>query len=321
MSVSYLNEIEKGKKYPKAEKLLKLAEARFGAPPAPYLWLGLFFLLPVAIVAKISLSYPRLAQPPYGPTLDLAAGWEGLRAFLDELSLDNFVFITGDDLYVAALVSSLRIAASSTLILLLVGYPIAYAMAKASPTLRGVLVAAVILPFWTSFLIRVYAWIGILRPEGMLNGLLTALGVVDQPLTILNTEIAVHIGIVYTYLPFMVLPLYATLERMDHTLIEAAQDLGSTPLKAFWTITVPLSWPGIVAGSLLCFIPAVGEFVIPDLLGGSGTLMIGRILWAEFFSNRDWPLASAVAIVMLLVLVVPIVLFREAEARRMEESR
>ncbi|WP_349367545.1 ABC transporter permease subunit [Salinarimonas sp.] len=288
---------------------------------APYLWLSLFFLLPVLIVLKISLSYPELAQPPYAPTLDLSAGWEGIVGFVGELSFDNFVFITSDDLYVAAVLSSLRIAASSTLILLLVGYPIAYAMAKAPEGLRGILVAAVILPFWTSFLIRVYSWIGILRPEGLLNGLLMALGVIDQPLTILNTEIAVHIGIVYTYLPFMVLPLYATLERMDDSLIEAAQDLGSTPLKAFWTITVPLSWPGIVAGSLLCFIPAVGEFVIPDLLGGSDTLMIGKILWAEFFSNRDWPLASAVAIVMLVVLVVPIVLFREAEARRMEEGR
>ncbi|WP_052340959.1 ABC transporter permease subunit [Salinarimonas rosea] len=288
---------------------------------APYLWLGAFFALPVLIVFKIALSYPELAQPPYAPTFDLAGGWEAFVAFLGELSFDNFAFIVSDDLYVAALGSSLRIAASSTLILLLVGYPIAYAMAKASPSLRGILVAAVILPFWTSFLIRVYAWIGILRPEGLLNGFLMAIGVIDQPLTILNTEIAVHIGIVYTYLPFMVLPLYATLERMDDTLIEAAQDLGSTPLKAFWTITVPLSWPGIVAGSLLCFIPAVGEFVIPDLLGGSDTLMIGRILWSEFFSNRDWPLASAVAIVMLVVLVVPIVLFREAEARRLEESR
>jgi putrescine transport system permease protein len=287
----------------------------------PYLWLSVFFLLPVLIVLKISLSYPDLAQPPYAPTLDLSAGLAGLAAFVEELSFDNFVFITSDDLYVAAVLSSLRIAASSTLILLLVGYPIAYAMAKAPEGLRGILVAAVILPFWTSFLIRVYAWIGILRPEGLLNGLLMSLGLIDQPLTILNTEIAVHIGIVYTYLPFMVLPLYATLERMDDSLIEAAQDLGSTPLKAFWTITVPLSWPGIVAGSLLCFIPAVGEFVIPDLLGGSDTLMIGKILWAEFFSNRDWPLASAVAIVMLVVLVVPIVLFREAEARRMEEGR
>ncbi|MGJ3264807.1 MAG: ABC transporter permease subunit [Salinarimonas sp.] len=288
---------------------------------APYLWLAAFFALPVLIVLKIALSYPELAQPPYAPTLDISAGWGGLVDFLGDLSFDNFLFIGSDDLYVAALLSSLRIAATSTLMLLLVGYPIAYAMARAPAGLRGLLVAAVILPFWTSFLIRVYAWIGILRPEGLLNGLLTSVGVIDAPLTILNTEIAVHIGIVYTYLPFMVLPLYATLERMDDALIEAAQDLGSTPLKAFWTITVPLSWPGVVAGSLLCFIPAVGEFVIPDLLGGSDTLMIGRILWSEFFSNRDWPLASAVALVMLVVLVVPIVLFREAEARRLEEGR
>ena len=288
---------------------------------APYLWLSIFFALPVLIVLKISLSQPELAQPPYTPTFDLAAGWEGLVAFVDALSFDNFAFITSDDLYVAAVLSSMRIAATSTLILLMVGYPMAYAMARAPAGLRGILVAAVILPFWTSFLIRVYAWIGILKPEGLLNGFLISLGLIDTPLTILNTETAVLIGIVYTYLPFMVLPLYATLERMDESLIEAAQDLGSTPLKAFWTITVPLSWPGIVAGSLLCFIPAVGEFVVPDLLGGSDTLMIGRILWSEFFSNRDWPLASAVAIVMLIVLVVPIVLFREAEARRLEEGR
>jgi putrescine transport system permease protein len=226
-----------------------------------------------------------------------------------------------DSLYWDAALSSIRIAAISTGLLLLIGFPIAYAMARAPAGWRTVLVALVILPFWTSFLIRVYAWIGILRSEGLLNGALTALGLIDEPLAILNTEVAVYIGIVYAYLPFMVLPLYASLEKLDHSLIEAAQDLGSPPWRAFWSITVPLAWPGIVAGSLLCFIPAVGEFVIPDLLGGSETLMIGRTLWSEFFSNRDWPLASAVAIVLLLLLVVPIAIYRDVEARRLETQR
>jgi putrescine transport system permease protein len=211
-----------------------------------------------------------------------------------------------------------RIAAISTLLLLLVGYPIALAMARAPKGWRPILVALVILPFWTSFLIRIYAWIGILRTEGLLNGLLLQLRVIAEPLTILNTETAVFIGLVYAYLPFMVLPLYATLERLDPTLVEAAQDLGASPSRAFWTVTVPLSMPGVIAGSLLCFIPAVGEFIVPDLLGGSETLMIGRTLWSEFFSNRDWPLASAVAVVLLVILVVPIVLYREIEARRLE---
>jgi putrescine transport system permease protein len=211
-----------------------------------------------------------------------------------------------------------RIAAISTALLLLIGYPIAYAMAAAPSRWRPLLVALVILPFWTSFLIRVYAWIGILRTEGLLNQALMGSGLLAEPLAILNTETAVFIGLVYAYLPFMVLPLYATLERLDHTLIEAAQDLGCPPWKAFWTVTLPLSLPGILAGSLLCFIPIVGEFVVPDLLGGSETLMIGRTLWSEFFSNRDWPLASAVAVVLLVILVIPIVVFRDLEARRME---
>ncbi len=215
----------------------------------------------------------------------------------------------------------MRIAGISTLLLLLVGFPIAYAMSRAAESWRPLLVGLVILPFWTSFLIRIYAWIGILKPDGFLNQALLAVGAISEPVTILNTETAVYLGIVYAYLPFMVLPLYATLEKMDYTLIEAAEDLGSPPWRAFWTITVPLAFPGIVAGSLLCFIPAVGEFVIPDLLGGSETLMIGRQLWSEFFSNRDWPLASAVAVVLLIFLVVPIVIYRDVEARRLEASR
>jgi putrescine transport system permease protein len=215
--------------------------------------------------------------------------------------------------------SSLWIAFVSTLITLLVGYPIAYGMARAPSSVRSLLVMLVILPFWTSFLIRVYAWIGILKPEGLLNQTFIWLGLIDQPFTILNTNVAVYIGIVYSYLPFMVLPLYASLERLDRTLLEAAADLGSTPFKAFWQITFPLSLPGVFAGALLVFIPATGEFVIPDLLGGSSTLMIGRTLWNEFFLNRDWPVASAVAIVLLVILVVPIVLFQNAQARVREQ--
>jgi putrescine transport system permease protein len=288
-------------------------------PALPYLWLVAFFLVPFLIVLRISLSDPATAQPPYRPLLDLAAGWEGVKDFLGALDGENYTTLLRDPLYVEAALSSLRIAAISTALLLLVGYPIAYAMARAPAGWRPILLALVILPFWTSFLIRVYAWIGILRPEGFLNAALQGLGL--PTVQILNTETAVHIGLVYAYLPFMVLPLYATLERLDRTLIDAALDLGATPLRAFWTITAPLSLPGVLAGSLLCFIPIVGEFVVPDLLGGSETLMIGRTLWSEFFSNRDWPLASAVAIVLLVLLVVPIVLYREAEARRLEAGR
>jgi putrescine transport system permease protein len=222
---------------------------------------------------------------------------------------------------VKAYLSSLSIAAVSTFLTLLVGYPIAYGMARAPASVRPILLMMIILPFWTSFLIRVYAWIGILKPEGLLNQFLFFLGVIDQPLVILNTTTAIYIGIVYSYLPFMVLPLYATLEKMDYSLIEAAQDLGCPPVAAFWKITFPLSLPGVVAGSMLVFIPAVGEFVIPDLLGGSGTLMIGKTLWDEFFINRDWPVSSAVAIVLLLILVLPIVYFQRAQARAQERER
>jgi putrescine transport system permease protein len=286
-------------------------------PAVPYLWLGLFFLVPFLIVLKISLSDPAVAQPPYKPAL----AWSDMVEFFRQLDLENFEVLASDDLYFSATLSSLRIAAVSTVLLLLVGFPIAYGMARAPARYRPILVAMVILPFWTSFLIRIYAWVAILKPEGLMNQTLMGLGLIAEPLNVLNTETAVYIGIVYAYLPFMVLPLYATLEKMDDTLLEAALDLGSTPCRAFWTITVPLAMPGIVAGSLLCFIPAIGEFVIPDLLGGSETLMIGRQLWSEFFSNRDWPLASAVAILLLIVLVVPIVIYRDVEARRVEIER
>jgi putrescine transport system permease protein len=288
---------------------------------APYLWLAVFFLLPFLIVLKISMSEPATAQPPYRPVLNPFGGLAHWRDVLLSLHFDNYEMLWADPLYIDAALSSVRIALLSTAILLLIGYPMAYAMARAPARSRPMLLVLVILPFWTSFLIRVYAWIGILKPEGLLNQLLVALGAIAEPLTILNTQAAVYIGIVYAYLPFMILPLYASLERQDAALIEAAQDLGAPPWKAFWTVTVPLSLPGIIAGSLLCFIPVVGEFVIPDLLGGSETLMIGRTLWSEFFSNRDWPLASAVATVLLLIVVIPIVVYRETEAQRWEASR
>ena len=284
----------------------------------PYLWLLLFFLIPFVIVFKISLSQTAIAMPPYVPVFD------GVTGFLDnlrELSFDNYLWLTEDALYFNAYVSSVVIAAVSTLLALLIGYPLAYGMARAPASIRPTLLMLVILPFWTSFLIRVYAWIGILKPEGLLNQFLMWTGIIDQPLLIMNTHTAIYIGIVYSYLPFMVLPLYATLEKMDYSLIEAAQDLGCTPTQAFWKITAPLSLPGVVAGCMLVFIPAIGEFFIPDLLGGSRTLMIGKTLWNEFFANRDWPVSSAVAVILLLILVVPIVIFQYAQARAQEQGR
>jgi len=287
----------------------------------PYVWLLFFFLIPFLIVFKISLSTTAIAMPPYTPVLDFADGVAGFVSGLRELSFDNYVWLTQDPLYFNAYITSVVIAAISTVLTLLVGYPIAYGMARAPASLRPTLLMLVILPFWTSFLIRVYAWIGILKPEGLLNQVLLGIGVIDTPLIIINTYAAVFIGIVYSYLPFMVLPLYSSLEKMDNSLIEAAQDLGCPPIAAFWKITFPLSVPGIVAGCLLVFIPAVGEFVIPDLLGGSQTLMIGRTLWNEFFANRDWPVSSAVAVILLLILIVPIVIFQNAQARAQEAGR
>ena len=287
----------------------------------PFLWLLVFFLAPFLIVLKISLSLPAIAMPPYQPVFDVADGIAGLWAGIREFTVDNYIWLTQDSLYFNAYISSIVIAGISTLITLAIGYPVAYGMARASSALRPVLLMLVILPFWTSFLIRVYAWIGILKPEGLLNTFLMWIGVIDEPLIILNTHAAIFIGIVYSYLPFMVLPLYSSLEKMDYSLIEAAKDLGCSETGAFWKVTFPLSLPGVVAGCLLVFIPAVGEFVIPDLLGGSRTLMIGKTLWNEFFANRDWPVSSAVAIVLLLLLVVPIVLFQRAQARAQEAER
>ena len=274
----------------------------------PYLWLLALFLVPFIIVLKISLSDIALAIPPYTPTLDVSEGWRGIRDFFAGLDFENFVFLTTDDLYWKAYLSSLKIACIATFCTLLVGYPIAYGMANAPDHWRPTLMMLVILPFWTSFLIRVYSWMGILSTEGYLNQLLLGMGLISEPLTILNTPVAVYIGIVYSYLPFLVLPLYANLEKLDTSLLEAAADLGCPPWRSFWTITVPLAIPGVIAGCFLVFIPAVGEFVIPDLLGGSETLMIGKTLWMEFFTNRDWPVSSAVAVILLLILVVPIVI-------------
>ncbi|MBA5778326.1 ABC transporter permease subunit [Stappia sp. F7233] len=286
----------------------------------PYAWLLFFFLVPFFIVFKISLSEVAVAIPPYLPTFDLSEGWAGLRENLSSFSFENYLFLFEDDLYWKSYLSSVWIAATSTLLTLLVGFPLAYGMARAPKAWQPTLLMLVILPFWTSFLIRVYAWIGILKNEGLLNQLLLWLGVIDQPLTILNTNAAVYVGIVYSYLPFLVLPLYATLEKLDESLLEAASDLGCPPWRAFWSITVPLSLPGVIAGCFLVFIPAVGEFVIPDLLGGSETLMIGKTLWAEFFNNRDWPVSSAVAVILLLILVVPIVLFQNQQQRAQEKD-
>lgn len=288
----------------------------------PYLWLLALFLAPFLIVFKISLSQDVLAQPPYAPQLDLAQGWAGFTEFLSGLSFANYGYVLDfSNEFLEAYSSSLVIAGISTILLLLVGYPIAYAMARAPRSIQPTLLMLVILPFWTSFLIRVYAWIGILSQEGLLNQGLMALGVIDTPLEILNTNLAVYIGIVYSYLPFMVLPLYSALEKLDDTLLEAAADLGCPPTRAFWTITFPLSLPGVAAGALLCFIPAVGEFVIPDLLGGSDTLMIGKSLWTEFTVNRSWTVSSAVAVLLLLVLVIPIVIYQNIQQRELEAGR
>ncbi len=282
----------------------------------PYLWLLALFLIPFAVVFKISLSDIALAIPPYTPTAK-----DGIWTMLSGLDFENFVFLTEDDLYWKAYVSSLQIALISTLLTLLVGYPMAYAMARAPGEWRATLLMLVILPFWTSFLIRVYAWVGILSGEGFLNQFLLWTGLIAEPLTVLNTNTAVYIGIVYTYLPFMILPIYSALDRLDGSLIEAAEDLGCSRLKAFWLVTIPLSKNGIIAGCFLVFIPALGEFVIPSLLGGSSTLMIGKVLFEEFFSNRDWPVASAVAVILLLILIIPIVLFQRNEQRQAEAEQ
>ena len=286
----------------------------------PYVWLLAFFLVPFLIVLKISLSQTEIAQPPYAPVLDLVAGWPGLVAFFNGLSADNYRLLIADPLYLLSYLKSIEIAAFSTLMLLVVGYPISYAIARSPQRWQGVLVLLVVLPFWTSLLIRIYAWMNILQREGPLNTMLTALAIVREPPAWLASDTAIYIGMVYSYLPFMVLPLYATLEKLDESLLEAAADLGCPRWKIFWLVTVPLSSPGILAGVLLCFIPIVGEFVVPDLLGASKAPMIGQTIWLEFFSNRDWPVASAVAVVLVCLLVTPIVMYQHQAMRIAERD-
>ncbi len=286
----------------------------------PYAWLAMFFLVPFLIVLKISLSQSAIALPPYSPVLDLDAGWRGIAQFFAGLSFANYRLLGSDPLYLLSYVKSLQIAAFSTLMLLAIGYPIAYGMARMPRRLQALLTVLVVLPFWTSFLIRIYAWMNILQRDGLLNKALLALHVVREPPVWLATDTAIYIGIVYSYLPFMVLPLYAVLEKLDQSLLEAAADLGCPRWKAFWQVTLPLSSPGIVAGVLLCFIPIVGEFVIPDLLGGSRAPMIGQTIWTEFFANKDWPAAAAVAVVLVCLLVTPIVLFQHQAMRSSEQS-
>lgn len=279
----------------------------------PFFWMLLFFLLPFVIVFKISFSEADVAIPPYTSLLEWAD--EQLTIMLN---FANYTLLSEDKMYIAAYLGSLKIALVSTLLCLLVGYPMAHAITKTKPSTQAVLLLLVMMPTWTALLIRVYAWMGILGKNGLLNNFLLWLGLINEPLTILNTNIAVYIGIVYSYLPFMVLPLYANLVKHDNSLLEAAADLGAGRLTRFWRITVPLSKSGIIAGCMLVFIPVVGEFVIPELLGGPETLMIGKVLWQEFFNNRDWPVASALAVIMLLLLIVPIILFNRNQAREME---
>jgi len=286
--------------------------ARFGLTgrmlviAVPMLWLLVFFLVPFLVVLKISVAEPMIARPPYSPL------------FVDgsiQATIGNYAYLWEDSLYINAYWSSIKIAFFSTVLALLIGYPMSYYIARSPEPKRSLLLLLIVLPFWTSFLLRVYAWIGILKTKGVLNMVLMKIGLINEPLIIMQTDVAVYIGIVYTYLPFMILPLYANLVKLDDSLLEASADLGAGPISTFIRITIPLSLPGIVAGSMLVFIPAIGEFVIPALLGGPDTLMIGKILWSEFFSNRDWPVASAVAIAMLVLLVIPIMLLRMAQSK------
>ncbi|SFA90663.1 ABC transporter permease subunit [Azotobacter beijerinckii] len=279
----------------------------------PFVWLLLFFLLPFAIVLKISFSEAALAIPPYTEIFTYVDQQLKILA-----NLNNYLFLGQDELYLSAYLGSLKIATVGTLFCLLIGYPMAYAIARASKEMQTVCLLLIMMPTWTAILIRVYAWMGILGNNGLLNSVLQGLGLIDEPLRILNTDLAVYIGVVYSYLPFMVLPLYANLVKHDPSLLEAAADLGAHPLASFWRITVPLSRNGIVAGCMLVFIPVVGEFVIPELLGGPQTLMIGKVLWQEFFNNRDWPVAAALAVVMLAILLVPIILLNRNQAKELE---
>ncbi|AMR65395.1 ABC transporter permease subunit [Aquipseudomonas alcaligenes] len=290
-----------------------LPTGRHAVIGVPFFWLFLFFLLPFFIVLKISFAEADVAIPPYTEIYSWADNQLSIL-----LNLGNYVLLGEDELYISAYLGSLKMAFISTLLCLLLGYPMAYAIARASKEAQTVLLLLIMMPTWTAILIRVYAWMGILSNNGLLNGFLQGIGLIDQPLQILNTNLAVYIGIVYSYLPFMILPLYANLVKHDMSLLEAASDLGSSNINNFWKITVPLSKNGIIAGSMLVFIPAVGEFVIPELLGGPETLMIGKVLWQEFFNNRDWPVASALAVIMLAILMGPIIWFNRNQAKEME---
>ena len=283
----------------------------------PYLWLLLFFVVPFVIVLKISFADVDLAIPPYTSLLQ----WEGANELSIRLNFNNYAFLFTNELYIKALLNSLLVAFVSTLFCIVIGYPMAYGIARARPKTRNILLLLVILPFWTSLLLRVYAWIGLLKANGVINNALMSLGLIHEPLAMLYTPFAMYVGIVYSYLPFFILPLYANLEKMDWQLLEAAEDLGCRPWQAFYKITLPLSRNGILAGSMLVFIPAVGEFVIPALLGGPNALMIGRILWDEFFSNRAWPVASAVAILLLLLLVPFMMWYQSIQARESAGAR
>ncbi len=282
----------------------------------PFVWLLLFFLVPFLLVVKISFADLQLGIPPYTELTTIKDGVIHIA-----LDLSHYAFLVQDSLYFATYVNSVVVAAISTLLCLLLGYPMAYYIARSNPSTRNILMMAVMLPFWTSFLIRVYAWIGILKNNGLLNNFLMSIGLIHSPIELYHTNTAVYIGMVYSYLPFLVMPLYAHLVKMDLTLLEAAYDLGAKPWKAFWQITLPLSKNGIIAGCLLVFIPAVGEYVIPELLGGANTLMIGRVMWNEFFDNADWPMASAVTCAMVLLLLVPMALFQYSQAKELEEKR
>ena len=281
----------------------------------PYVWMLLFFLIPFAIILKISFAEVQIAIPPYTDLVSYAE--EKLNVVFN---LGNYLYLLDDEMYLDSYLQSIQVATISTLLCLLIGYPMAWAIVHSSPAMRIALLMLVVLPSWTSFLIRVYAWIGILKNNGLINNFLMWLGVIDEPLTLLHTNAAVYVGIVYAYLPFMILPIYTALMRMDYSLVEAASDLGARPYRTFLSITLPLTKSGIIAGSMLVFIPAVGEFVIPELLGGPDSLLIGRVLWQEFFNNRDWPVASAVAVVMLIILMIPIIWFYRYQRREMQES-
>ena len=277
----------------------------------PFYWLLIFFLAPFVIVFKISVAESLIASPPFSPLFEIAQN----GALSVHLVFDNYAYLWEDSLYIKTYVNSIRISTISTILCLLLGYPIAYAIVRSTPTTRFVLLMLIILPFWTSFLLRIYAWMGLLADQGTINNILIYFGLINRPIRLMYSEFAVHIGIVYSYLPFMILPLYANMEKLDHTIHEAAADLGARPFTTFFTVTLPLTTPGIMAGSLLVFIPATGEFVIPDLLGGGNVLMIGRVLYNEFNANHDWPVASAVAIVLLLVLVIPMMLYQRIQSK------